>query len=360
MENTRLNTGLLVVINIVLIGMVMRMIGSFLLPLVIASLLAFAVYPIIRFLTRVHIPRILSISLVIGLILGSGFLVGLILYTSGQQLLRQFPAYQRRFLEIIEALADTFNVPPEMLAEFNIMRTVSSYLFALSGGFISFISGFTMVMLFLLFILIEAPYIQPKVMAALEGPRTDKIMLLTLHINEQVGHYLGLKLFTSALTGGIVMVGFSIIGVDFAIIWGILTFMFNFIPNIGSIFISALSFLFIVVQYYPNPNPIVLAIAVMWLSQLIIGNIIDPKLQGDRLNLSPVVIIFSLLFWGWLWGIVGMFLSVPLTMVIKIVCENIPATRPISILMETGKGVAKNTEIAQDNPADMFDDEPLV
>ncbi|MFW5801510.1 MAG: AI-2E family transporter, partial [Spirochaeta sp.] len=82
--------------------------------------------------------------------------------------------------------------------------------------------------------------------------------------------------------------------------------------------------------------------------------------QGDRLNLSPVVIIFSLLFWGWLWGIVGMFLSVPLTMVIKIVCENIPATRPISILMETGKGVAKNTEIAQDNPADMFDDEPLV
>ncbi|AFG37791.1 AI-2E family transporter [Spirochaeta africana] len=346
MENTRLNTGLLLVIALVLVGTVLRMIGSFVLPLVIAGLLAFAVYPIIRLLTRLYVPRILSITAVIVLILGAGFLVGLILYTSGQQLLRQFPSYQRRFIEIIEALAENFNVPAEMIAEFNIMRTVSSYLFALSGGFISFISGFVMVMLFLLFILVEAPYIQTKVVAAIEGPRTDKIMRLTMHINEQVGHYLGLKLLTSALTGGIVTAGFSLVGVDFAIIWGILTFMFNFIPNIGSIIISAVSFLFILVQFYPEPNPIILASAIMWLSQLIIGNIVDPKLQGDRLNLSPVVIIFSLLFWGWLWGVVGMFLAVPLTMVIKIVCGNIPDMRPISVMMESGKAVARNYEAA--------------
>lgn len=349
METSRLQTALLFIITLILVGTVLRLIGSFVLPLVIAALLSFAVYPIVRFIIRLGVPRIVAIFLVLALILAGGFLIGFIIYTSGQQLLRQFPSYQRRFIEIIETLAENFNVPPEVIAEFNIMRTVSSYLFTLSGGFITFLSSFALVMLFLLFILVEAPYIQTKVAAALEGSRTRKIMDLTLHINEQVGHYLGLKLLTSALTGGIVTVGFSVIGVDFAIIWGILTFMFNFIPNIGSIIISALSFLFIVVQFYPEPQPIVLALTTMWLSQLIIGNIVDPKLQGDRLNLSPVVIIFSLLFWGWLWGITGMFLSVPLTMVIKIVFGNIHSLRPISILMETGKAVQKNIEMEQDN-----------
>lgn len=350
MDNRRLNTGLLFVIAVVLIGTVMRLIGSFVLPLVIAALLAFAVYPIIRALMHIHVPRILAISLVILLILGVGFLVGMIIYSSGQQLLREFPSYQRKFMEIVETAAANFNIPDEVVSELNIMRFASSYLFSLSGGFISFLSGFTLVMLYLLFILLEAPYIQPKVAAAMKGPRADKIMALTLHINEQIGKYLGLKLLTSALTGIIVAVGFSIIRVDFAIIWGILTFLFNFIPNIGSILISALSFLFIVVQFYPEPTPIVLALSVMWLSQLVIGNIIDPKLQGDRLNLSPVVIIFSLLFWGWLWGIVGMFLAVPLTMVLKIVFANIPAMRPFSILIETGKKVTRNLDSEDNTP----------
>ncbi|GAB6090456.1 AI-2E family transporter [Spirochaeta dissipatitropha] len=349
MENHRLQTALLSIIALVLVGTVLHMIGSFVLPLVIAGLLAFAVYPIIRKLTSFHVPRILAISVVLLLILGVGFLVGFILYTSGQQLLRQFPGYQRRFIEIIEALAANFDIPQEIVAELNILRTVSAYLFSLSGGFISFLSGFVMVMLFLLFILVEAPYIGDKMEAALKGNRSKKILDLTIHINQQVGHYIGLKILTSGFTGGIVAVGFGLVGVDFAIIWGILTFLFNFIPNIGSIIISAVSFLFIVVQFYPEPQAIIIALSIMWLSQLIIGNIVDPKLQGDRLNLSPVVIIFSLLFWGWLWGIVGMFLAVPLTMVIKIICGNIPSLQGISILMETGKTVAKTMELQDDN-----------
>ncbi|THB65516.1 MAG: AI-2E family transporter [Spirochaetaceae bacterium] len=362
MERASLQTGLLFIICLILIGTVLSMVGYFVLPLVIATLMAFAVYPMVRFFTnRLRIPRALSILFVLVLLLVAGFLIGLIIFSSGQQLAGQFPEYQARFNDIIEnsqmlerislLLDDSLDIsadvglsPLQAIGSY-LLPTFRSYIITISGGLLSFFSSFFMMILFLLFILIEAPYIQSKVIAAIDDSRARTVMKITSNINQQVGHYLGLKLLTSGLTAVIVTAGFSLVGVDFAVIWGVLTFMFNFIPNIGSIIISLVSMLFIFIQFYPNPTPIIIGSAVMWMAQLIIGNVVDPKLQGDRLNLSPVVILFSLLFWGWLWGIAGMFLAIPLTMVIKIVCGTIPGLRPVSILMETGKAVVKKNSV---------------
>jgi predicted PurR-regulated permease PerM len=189
---------------------------------------------------------------------------------------------------------------------------------------------------FILFLLLERPYFRSKLLAAIQSSRTERVSRVIVHINRQVGRYIGVKLLVSGMTGFIVFWSFYFIGVDFAFIWGILTFLFNFIPTIGSISISVLSYLFVLIQFFPSWTPIVLAAGAMTGTQLVIGNILDPKLQGDRLNLSPVLILVSLLFWNWLWGVLGMFLAVPLTAAIKIAFENIPGLEWIAVLMSTG------------------------
>jgi predicted PurR-regulated permease PerM len=91
------------------------------------------------------------------------------------------------------------------------------------------------------------------------------------------------------------------------------------------------------IQFYPSWGRIVVVIIAMNAVQMVVGNFLDPKLSGEHLNLSPFIILVSLVFWGWLWGIIGLFLAVPLTVIIKIICENIPYLKPVSIFMESGK-----------------------
>ncbi|TVR02720.1 MAG: AI-2E family transporter [Spirochaetaceae bacterium] len=336
MDTQRVNSALLAVIVVVAAGSVLRLTGSIFLPLVLALLLSFVFSPVVSFLTRNKVPRLLAILTVLGIFLAVGFLIGVVVYTSTQSLLRQFPVYQRRLTSLVQELIERFDLPDYLLAEFNLNRAVGSLVLSFSGNFMAFAGGLMLVLVFLFFLLMEKPFVHLKMMQAFHGHTTRKIVIIFAHINAQIGRYLNVKLLVSTMTASIVFVSFSLIGVDFPVIWAILTFLFNFIPSIGSIMITFLSGLFAVVQFVPDWNSIVATVAAMSVTQLIIGNIIDPKLLGDRLNLSPVVILLSLLVWGWLWGVMGMFLAVPLTVAIKIALENIPGMEPFGIMMGTG------------------------
>jgi predicted PurR-regulated permease PerM len=111
----------------------------------------------------------------------------------------------------------------------------------------------------------------------------------------------------------------------------------NFIPNIGSLVSWAGTTLFALVQFWPEPGPILAAGTVMLAVNFILGNAVEPKIQGDNLGLSPFVIVASLVGWGWLWGFAGLVLAVPMTVIIKIVCENVPILEPVSILLGSYK-----------------------
>ena len=158
-------------------------------------------------------------------------------------------------------------------------------------------------------------------------------------INLQVARYLNLKFFISAATGILVWMSLKIIGLDFAMMWGVLAFLLNFIPSIGSAIVLFITILMSFIQFFPSAGKIASVIISMTLIQLIIGNFIDPRMQGHRLNLSPLVILFSLIFWGWIWGVVGMFLAVPITVIVQIICENIPFLRSISVIMSSGRNL---------------------
>lgn len=348
---TRATTVYLFIIALVAVGAVLRLTGSIFVPFVIAVLLSFVFSPVVTFLVKRHVPRFVAISFVLVLFLAFGFLIALIIYSSFQSLLREFPTYQARFSQLLQDLIARFDLPADIASQLEITRTVGNTLLSFSGNFMSFASGFMVVLIFLLFLLMEKPYTRSKLALAVRDETTRRLSRVLLHITSQIGRYVAVKLFVSSLTAVVVYIAFSIIGVDFPFVWGVLTFLFNFIPSIGSVAITFISGVFALVQFLPEWNPAIAAFASMATAQFIIGNVIDPKMLGDRLNLSPVILLLTLLLWGWLWGTAGLFLAVPLTVAIKIVFENVPGLEAFGILMGTGNFKTKRRQATQEASA---------
>ena len=141
------------------------------------------------------------------------------------------------------------------------------------------------------------------------------------------------KFFTSFLTAIITYIIMESVNLDFSLFWAILIFLLNFIPTIGSIVASIFPILLSLLQYNNTFVPFTIISVGIITTQLIIGNIIDPKLTGNSLNLSPLVLILSLVVWGHIWGIMGMFLSVPIMIIITITLFEFPQTKKIAILL---------------------------
>ena len=329
-------SALLLIIVFIAVGAVMQQTAAILLPLIIAVLLSFVLSPLVDMIVRIKVPRILAIVVIILLLLAIAFGLSMIIYSSAQSLMSAFPEYQQRVQGIISDIIDATGLPDDILSEFNLMQAVAGLAASFSGGLLEFLGSLVMTMIFLFFLLMEKPFMRRKVTDAMRGQDTKYIWRIIAHMNQQIGRYLSIKLFVSLLTSVIVAISFRIVGVDFVLIWALLTFLFNFIPSIGSILITLVASLFAFLQFFPAWGPFLGASISMAVTQLLIGNVLDPKMQGDSLNLSPVVILFSLLFWGWLWGVMGMFLAVPLTVAIKIIFEHIPSLHWIGIMMGTG------------------------
>jgi predicted PurR-regulated permease PerM len=189
-----------------------------------------------------------------------------------------------------------------------------------------------MIILVLVFMLMSRNQLQKKIVHAFPKNTSEKLEGIFKNVTIQIRKYIILKTLISIGTSVLFMITLALFGVEFVVVWGILAFILNFIPNIGSLIATILPLVIAFIQF--ENTMVVLWLAIILISiQQIMGNLVEPKLLGDSVNLSPIVILFSLVFWGWLWGIWGMFLSVPITVMIKIILENIEATKPISIMM---------------------------
>ena len=164
----------------------------------------------------------------------------------------------------------------------------------------------------------------------------QRLKAIVTKINQGINTYILTKTLISLLTGALVTISLWLFNVEFAFIWGLLTFLLNFIPNIGSIIAILFPITFSIVQF--NNYLIVIWIAVVLLSiQFLIGNVVEPKIVGKSTGISPVVVLFSLIFWGYVWGILGMVLAVTIAVFIKIILENISELKPLGILMSDYK-----------------------
>lgn len=328
-----LQTALLSVIVLILVCAVLSVSQSVVIPLIFAYLLSYLISPVLTLLKKLKVPGSLGVFIIVLLLLGVTYLFGTFLFERVGAFAQEYPKYQMKFMEIIKSVTMRWKIDTSRLDEIDWTREIGSRLMAFSGSFVGFMSKVALVMFFLVFMLLEQGSFKTRLFKAMTTERAGVIAEAVTSITGQIRRYLQIKMTVSLITAVMVWAVLALLKVDFAITWGMLTFFLNFIPSIGSIIATIPPIFVTFVANYPRPLPVILASVALLLIQMVMGNIVEPKMQGKGLNLSPVVILFSLVFWGWLWGIPGMLLSVPIASSIKIACENIEALKPVAVFM---------------------------
>ena len=336
---------LMIFICCVIAMAVLKIASTVILPFTVAALLAFVFFPMIKGLDKIRCPRIVSILLVVIIIIAGLYLLGMVLFTSGRMVVTEMPNFENRFREIYSWTAAVFSLPNDEELTFwqnlwgqeMIRNSVRDFTISSSNTFFRFLSSAVLVVLFIVFILLEAGFFKEKLMIAFEN-HIGNIEGMGNELISQVTRYLTAKFLISLANGIIFVVAFSFVGLEFAIVWGVIQFLLNFIPTLGSIAAGVIISLFALIQFWPDPAPIIIVVVII-LAVNMMCNVLDPKIVGDHVGISPLVILISLSLWGYIWGFAGMVLAVPMTVIIKIVCENIPIMEPVSVLVGTRKSV---------------------
>ena len=352
-QENRIIIGLLSIITVIAVGFVLYQIRSIVLPFALAVFISFIINPVIQFFEDRRMPTFLAISLALIITFLILNLFGMIVYTSIRSFAVDFPKYSARLTEFVQNAMGFFNLPPEMMdgtfdegEKFQLLasiRELSLHRIILQtlGSMLTFVSNSLLVLLFLLFILAGRNQLVAKVRVAFADDTAGRIAEMLKNVNHQIQRYLITKGFISLGTGIIFGVVLALFGVEFAIIWGLLAFLLNFIPNIGSVIATILPLLIAFIQF-ESFTPLIWLVIILVSVQFVVGNLIDPRVVGHSLNLSPLVVLFSLMIWGWLWGIIGMFLAVPIAVIIKIIFENSRSLHFLNVLMSQSSAQASS------------------
>ncbi|MCC5991200.1 MAG: AI-2E family transporter [Rhodobacteraceae bacterium] len=210
---------------------------------------------------------------------------------------------------------------------------ISGYLRSAAGQAGTILSQVVLIILFVGFLFAERVWFDTKLENLMDDKaQARRVGAIMASIIRRVNHYLLVKAFISTVTGFVIFAIMSVFNLQFAAAMGLLTFVLNFIPSVGSIIATLIVTLVAYIQV-PEPQTAVLIFVLAGMAQFLLGNVIDPMLMGRTLRLSSFGIIISLAFWGAVWGIPGMFLAVPFMVAVMIVCSHIPAARPVAVLL---------------------------
>lgn len=326
------------------IGVVIILAKDLLIPIVLAVFVWFIIREIrvainkIRFLKN-RVPRWLG-NLLSSVFLFSFFgLVISIVSTNISLLSQKLPIYEANVSQVIQLINDTFHIDL-----FDRFKTYSgnlefSYLLKMALNSITSIFGnIIIILIYILFMLLEESGFGVKLKAVYPDIENHTNTLKILEkIDHSVGQYLLLKTLMSLTTGLLSFLALKFIGVDAAFFWAFLIFVLNFIPTIGSLIATLFPAAFSLLQF-GELGPAIWILIIIGAIQMVIGNLLEPKVMGNSLNLSPLVVLLALAVWGAFWGITGMILSVPITVILLILFSEFPNTRVIAILLsEKGK-----------------------
>lgn len=327
---------------------------TLLLPLVIAGAIAYLISILAHGICAIRfkgfgVPKALSMLVAVGVILlGISFIINLITVNIAS-VVREAPGYQENIEALIYkgyTMAGVEEVPnlQEIIDEVDLRGVLQDF-----GRTVrSLVSSTGIIIVYLLFLLLEQRTFADKIKAIIQDRTKQKDAFeLIDKMRGDIRTYVAIKVLTSATTGILSFVVLHFVGVDFASFWAVLIFLLNFIPTIGSIIATAFPSVLTLVQF-DTLGPFIITVSILSAIQFCIGSLIEPKLMGNRLNLSPIVILLSLGLWGSIWGIPGMFLCVPITVIIMIICSYFPSTRPIAVLLsgngKVGVGIRQESQ----------------
>ncbi len=340
-KNNNLLNIFLGIIAVFVLGVAFVQMKAVLMPFVIAILLSIIFKPIILGLREKSIPTAIALFGVLLMFSLFLFLVGWVLFASTETFINEFPKYETKMSVIVTNLEATLIAWAE---RFNLiasdyqwsdaiqLSSVTSALTSGLGSFISFVTTTFLVLLFMLFILASSGELGNKVRKAFPEQYGDWMAEVLKTVDSQVRQYLVTKTLISLGTGILTWLVLLILGVDFPLVFGFIAFVLNYIPNIGSTIAVLFPFALSLLQFESLGVPLGVILGLGG-TQMMMGNVVEPRIMGYRLNLSPLLILVSLIFWGWLWGMWGMILAVPMMAAIKIVMENLESVKPIAALM---------------------------
>lgn len=326
----------------------LRQAKSILIPIAVAIMLAIICAPAVSWLERRRIPNAAAVMLVVLGIFGLLAILGAAVGGSVSSFRESIPRYEQRLAEMAQsslAWLKGLGLPPEFdvgeIARFIEPGQAASRVLGIvpsaMGGLASALSNTFLVMFTMVFILMEKGTVAAKLRALAGAPDAD--ISPYRRIATEVQSYLAIKTVVSVGTGIFIGVWCAALGVDFAVLWALVAFLLNYIPTIGSIIAAVPSVLLALVQHGPGTALALLAGYIV--VNTLVGNVLEPMWMGRRLGLSTTVVFLSLVVWGWIWESVGMLLSVPLTMIIKIMLENSREYRFIAVLLDVGEEEAR-------------------
>ncbi|MEA3639979.1 MAG: AI-2E family transporter [Lamprobacter sp.] len=326
--------GLIVAAAFALVVIVLKMASSLLAPILLATFIAIVVTPVLGWMRGKGVPKWAALVVIGFVLIDIGSLLALVTSGAVEGFRNSIPTYQDRLTLLVSQLGNWLeavgmdqsgDAVPNLLDPSKLMVGVRLLLSNASGIF----ANGLLVLLTVIFILLEAPTLWAKLHAAfsLTPEGEERIRRLFSSINR----YMQIKAATSFATGVCAYVLLWLLGVDFAIFWAILAFFLNFIPVVGNIIMMIPPALLALVQ--ADLSTALMVIIGYLVINTAIGNIIEPRIMGKGLGISTLAVFLALLFWGWLFGSVGMFLAVPLTVTLVIALDASPTTRPIAILL---------------------------
>ena len=339
MENLSLRHGsLMACAAFVVLVAGMKAAAVLVVPFLLAAFLAIICAPPLFWMQKKGVPSILGIILLLVGVMAVQLVLVSLVSSSIIEFTNNLPFYQERLRSLTENslhLLSAYGIQVEVdkfsaiLNPSRILRLVANTLDGLGGV----LTNTFFIFLAFIFILSEAAGFPSKLRVLFDN--NDSEMAKYGRITQGVNKYLAIKTITSLATGIVIWLWLKIQGVDFPVMWGVFAFLLNFIPNIGSIIAAVPAILLALVQL----GPVAAAISGVGflLVNIIVGSVIEPRVMGQGTGLSALVVFLSLSFWGWILGPVGMLLSVPLTMAVKIALGGRESTRWVSVLLGSNK-----------------------
>ena len=307
---------------------------SILIPFLFALLLAMLGSWPLLWLKKIKVPTGIAVVLVAALMIILFMGIGTLLAVSAEEFTLMLPTYRDKLVDFIGFAAEwlrSHGIPVSQQMAYEAVNPESMLNIATGTfkGIIGAFSGTVLVLVIMSLMLLEAAVFRLKSRAALE----DSVDMESIgRVAKDIQRYLAMKTFTSMVTGVLIWLWTSAMGVEFAVLWGLIGFILNYIPFVGSIIAAIPACILTLITGGVGISAILTAGYI--LINIGVSNFFEPILMGRRLGLSPLVVFLSLVFWGWVWGPGGMLLSVPLTMVVKIFLEHSDDFRWIAVLMD--------------------------
>lgn len=323
-------------------------------PFILSAFIAIISAPPMYWLQNKGVPSVAAVFIVVICILGVVLLIGALVGQSVTDFSQHLGLYKAKLKTMTTAVLSWlsslgFNVDGLALDEVFDPGAAMNLAASMLNSLRNVLTNGFLILMTVIFILLEAASFPTK-LNAIMGPDESRQPFWEVFLND-VKQYMAIKTWISLATGVVIGIWLTILGVDYAILWGLLAFALNYIPNIGSIIAAVPAVLLALIQL--GPGKAAATAAGFLVVNLVMGSGIEPRFMGRGLGLSTLVVFLSLIFWGWVLGPVGMLLSVPLTITAKIALDSRPETRWLAVLLGPEKAVKPDKSAdAEAAPAD--------